>query len=697
MAENTPVLALLPPPALPWEVAHESRGRVRLRIPLLGKDPDRCAAVASQLRAVPGLRSVTATARLGTLTVRYAPRQLDRRQLDQCILDALAEPAGAARAEPGAGGGAVDASQLALLALGLAVTPLLPLPARYAVTTLAISPSLVGAFGELRRPRLGSGVQDAAALVVATLAGRYGTAQLNNFLHRLARYLEQQAVENVEAGLRQRVRLPQRSYPVHRQGRDLRLAPGALLAGDRLVLRDGDTIPVQGMVVAGEATVIRNGAREALPLAPGALLAAGARVGEGELHLALLQDWKDGSYRRLQSFVETVVREREGAGRYASGLADRLAPYSLLISSAVFGFTRSLRRSSSTLQADFGSALSLVAPVAVETAMASAAAGGILYRSGDAMEQLAAGDCFVFDKTGTLSDSAWHLTGVAPAAGVTAGQACTLLAEVVLHCLRPRVAGTHGEAPLPPVTTLTHHEMQQLTTHGLQLRRGGRLLGLLSAAQARERLGLATGGPAERNGDGTLQLCLTGDGELLALFSFDNPVASEAAATIAALRAEGVGEVHMITHEPDAAIPPALRTLDLDGIHASLDELDKQDFLAGLEARGRRVVLVSDGLFQARGSCLTVCLAASPEARQLDADVWLLWPQLESVTAAHRIARRAARRLARTQRTSVAGNGAVLLAASFDVISSTVAAMLSNSITLGLLQHARNDDEGTQP
>jgi Cu2+-exporting ATPase len=452
-------------------------------------------------------------------------------------------------------------------------------------------------------------------------------------------------------------------------------------------------VPLQAMVLAGDGDVVAGGATRGAVKA-GDLLAAGARVRSAAVEVVLLHDWADGSYRRLQAFIEMVIREREGAERDASGVSDRLAAYTLLVSGAVFGFTRSLRRTSSTLQADFGSALGLVTPVAVETAIASAAAGGVLFRSGAALSRLAEVDCVVFDKTGTLSDSHWYLEGVVVGDGVSAERATELFSQILIQCLRPPVAQACDRAELPAPTMLTHREVQEISAQGLQLQRDECGLSVMTAAQAHDRLGVDSARKIPRVHGSRLRLCLLEDGVGIAEFIYANPTAEGAAPLIEELRAAGIAEIHMITNESEREIPAELHDLDLDGSHAGLDELDKQQFIADLEARGRRVALVSDGLFQARGECLSVCLAASPDYRQLDADVWLLWPDLAGIAMAHKIARNAARMLDRSQRGNLLGNGAVLLAASFDLISSTTAAAISNAITLGLLQRSRELDGG---
>jgi cation transport ATPase len=196
---------------------------------------------------------------------------------------------------------------------------------------------------------------------------------------------------------------------------------------------------------------------------------------------------------------------------------------------------------------------------------------------------------------------------------------------------------------------------------------------------------------------GTAVHYLLADGCCVGRINLSNSLAPGCAEAIDALRGAGIGEIHMVTHEPASGVHPELAALALDGIHCELDELDKLQFIHGLIREGRRVALVSDGLFQARGDCLNLCLAARPETRQLDADVWLLWPDLSGIVAARKLATRASRVIDRNYRASLAVNGGVLLAASFDLLPPTVAAVLSNSVTLGMMRTALGLKEESLP
>jgi cation transport ATPase len=687
MTDADHALSLVQGDGLRWSIAHQSPGRIRYRVPALRREPARCRQLVAMLAAEPGVREVRASERVGSLTLRYSRRTLSRQAIDT-LLNAALEQVRSPVPDTSPEFIHHDPATLVLLLLGLVTTPLVPLPARYAITSAAIAPSLWRAASKLGRPQATRHLQDAASLLLATLAGRYGAAQVNNFLHVLARYTEQTAIASTEAGLRQGTRLEAAVYAVLRGGERLELGAEGLRAGDQLTLASRRVLPLDAVVLRGEASV-RQGTKHAQPgpVQPGDILVAGTAIEDGSIEVTLLQDWRDGSYYRLQSFVELAFRDREGAELYAMRLADKLAPYSLLVSSAVYGFTRDLSRASSTLQADFSSAMNLVTPVAVESAMYRAAMGGVLFRNGHAIEQLAAVDTVVFDRFGTLTEPLWHLDHCVPSATYQAQSLLDDFSAMVVACLRPQLSAQPGE--LPPVVSLTHQEVLAISAHGLHMSVRGRQLSLVSP-EALPRY-LDAEDPSLSDPDapaGTDVFYLLEDGGSLGRIYLANRLAPGCADTIDTLRAAGISEIHMVTHEQDTAVHPELAGLSLDGIHCELDELDKLQFIHGLIRRGRRVALVSDGLFQARGDCLNLCLAARPETRQLDADIWLLWPDLAGIVAARQLATQASRVIEKNYRASLAVNGGVLLAASFDLLPPTVAAILSNSVTLAMMRTA---------
>ncbi len=664
-----------------WQVRHDRPGRLRVVVPELLERRAACAALQARLLTWPGISRVDVSPRLGSVTIRYRRHHVSRRDVDGALLDGLDQPEPLNRElRP-----LPDVElKLVVLLVALAATPLLPRAGRLALTVATITPSLLQGVRELRQRGLANKVQDAAALLLTTVAGRFGAAQISNLMHVIAQQFETRAVVATEAGLRQQARPRLPLYTVRRGTETLRARAAQLCGGDCLTLEAGDVVPLDAMVLDGAARATHGFTTREFAIRGGDSLPAGSILREGRLELALLQSWSEGTLAHLEEFVEAAIQGRESADLYSLRLADRLAPYSILVAAAVYGFTRDLARSSSSMQADFGGSLNLSTPVAIEAAIAAGANCGLLFRSGAVIERVAAVDTIVFDRSGTLTAGDWSLQRVVPQGRRQKARAHRRLTEVLLRCCRRAVLDAAAADP-PLLQSLNHAEVQLLGEQGVQCRIGGRNCCVLEQDLAVQRFGIeAAAVPA-----GGLGLCLFEEGQLLARFEFGSALDPEAQLSLAALRAAGVSELHMITQEAPERLPEGLFDLGLDSIQAGLDEVGKLRYLNRLQKSGRRVALVSDGLLHAPGECLNICFSNGLATRQIDADVWILRAELPALLAARTLAQETAAKLQGNQRINVVANGAVLLAASFDLLPPALAALLSNGVTLGLIERGR--------
>jgi cation transport ATPase len=184
------------------------------------------------------------------------------------------------------------------------------------------------------------------------------------------------------------------------------------------------------------------------------------------------------------------------------------------------------------------------------------------------------------------------------------------------------------------------------------------------------------------------------DGTCAGIARFSDALSPGNIEAIEALREQGIGNLYLISHERAACLHPELTGLPLDGFHTDLSELEKMSFIQDLVDRGHRVGLVSDGLFRAGSDCLNLCLGAVPEARPLDADVWLMRSDIRGLATAHRLAQHSTARLKRGHRGSQASKGAMLLASSFDLVPPSLAAALGNAATLGMMRYTQNIKSG---
>jgi cation transport ATPase len=326
--------------------------------------------------------------------------------------------------------------------------------------------------------------------------------------------------------------------------------------------------------------------------------------------------------------------------------------------------------------------------------MAAGAAEGVLFRSGDAIEQLAGVDTLVFDRAGTLTRPEWRLAGVSGSRALPKAGCEALFAQVVTRCCRPPVAHAY-EGEVPRIGSLSHAELKKINGEGLHMRRDGQLLSVVGVETAVARFGVALSARQRHAAPGDVVICLLLDGRCVGVARFNNALAPGAASALVALRHAGIEQIHMITQESRERLHPDLCQLELDELQSQLVDLDKRRFVRDLIEAGRRVAVISDGLFRADGECLNICVGAEPEARPLEADVWLLRGDVRQLVPALALARRCRGLQKSQQRSNFGANGAVLLAASFDLLPPTAAAVLSNSVTLAMMHFARGFHTGS--
>ena len=176
--------------------------------------------------------------------------------------------------------------------------------------------------------------------------------------------------------------------------------------GDRIVVRTGNVIPLDGKVVEGEASVNQSSMTgESLPVRKisGSYAYAGTVVEEGECVIAVEKAMGGGRYDRIVKMIEESEKLKSTAENKASQLSDKLVPYTLGATALVYLLTRNITKMLAVLMVDFSCALKLAMPIAVLSAMREGGQHGISVKGGRLLEAVAKADTVVFDKTGTLT------------------------------------------------------------------------------------------------------------------------------------------------------------------------------------------------------------------------------------------------------------------------------------------------------
>ena len=283
-------------------------------------------------------------------------------------------------------------------------------------------------------------VLDAAAVGFSLWRKDYFTANSIVALLALGEYLEELS-EDKAAGLLKGLLKPQVEHVwVERDGKDVRVGVEEVVIGDWVVCGSGELIPVDGVVIDGDASVNQSSITgESIPvhLQSGDEALSGSVIEEGRLKIEARRVGSETGMARIGRFLENSLRTKSESQKKSDELADRLVPATLGLGLLLFLMTRDVRRAAAVLTVDYSCAIKLANPVAVRTAMYTAARSGVLNKGAYALDTLAHVDTVVFDKTGTLTRGVLEVTDIVSTAGMGEDDLLALAAAAEEHYAHP--------------------------------------------------------------------------------------------------------------------------------------------------------------------------------------------------------------------------------------------------------------------
>ncbi|GAB6197316.1 heavy metal translocating P-type ATPase [Lysobacter xanthus] len=504
-------------------------------------------------------------------------------------------------------------------------------------------PFLEGAWRELRHRRLGMDVLVATstllaytASVVETLRGGphvwYDAAVMFVFLLLVARTLEERArsVANAQVDALARAR-PVLATRERADGGVESVPVAALHVGDVAHVAAGEPVPADGVLLDAEARfeeALLTG--EAHPVArhAGEAVYAGTLCRDRPARVRIDRIGADTRLSELTRLVEQAQAHRPRLAQVADRIAGVFVVAMLLVALATFvGWrlhdpTRALEVTLAVLAISCPCALSLSIPAALAAAHGGLARIGLLATRPDALDRLARATDIVFDKTGTLTDGA---------AQVTAVQAFDIGEPAALHIA---AALEHGSTH--PLATA----FAGIDAPGASDVRLVPAMGLEGVVDGRHwRIGRADFA-AGREDDGALWL---GDGaKPTARFEIGEAMREDASAAIAGLRSQGL-RVHVASGDAATRVQALAQRLSIDAARARQTPEDKLAYTRGLQAAGRRVAMVGDGLNDApvlAGADVSIAIGSGAALAQRAADFVLTGRSLARLSQAIALARR---------------------------------------------------------
>lgn len=460
--------------------------------------------------------------------------------------------------------------------------------------------------------------------------------------------------------------------------------------GDVLVVYPGDRIPVDGRVLEGRALLDEHELTgESMPVLreEGELVYASTLMREGHLHIAVEQVGSETQAGRIVQLMRNAPVHDTQIENYAGKIADRIVLPSFLLAGAILVLTRNPTRAASILIADFATGIRVSVPTTVLAAITSAAHAGVLVRSGRALEQLAAVDTIVFDKTGTVTEGHPAIVDVrAVTSDVDVRDVLQIAASVEQRLTHPVAEAIVGYAAERGVTPGRRSEWHYDIGLGVRARVDGADV-LIGSDRLLERHGVEISGAGVSDGATGSRIYVAIDGRLRGVMSYADLVRAEAKQVIAQLRDRHGMEIHLLTGDRSETARAVGHDLDIPpaNVHGELFPEQKAAVVQELHHRGRRVAFVGDGINDLPAlaySDVSVSFGGATAVARETADVVLIENDLAALPAAVSVARDGLRLVRQNIGIVVGVNLLTTAAATLRGLAPTMAAVLHNGTTV---------------
>ena len=386
-------------------------------------------------------------------------------------------------------------------------------------------------------------------------------------------------------------------------GEPVETAPDDIAVGDRILVRPGEKIPLDGVVLSGVSTLdtaALTGESAPRDVQPGDDILSGCVNLTGVLTVEVQKPFGDSTVAKILDLVENAASKKAKAENFISRFARYYTPavviaaLLLAVVPPLFGglWSNWLRRALIFLVISCPCALVISIPLSFFGGIGGASARGILVKGGNYLELLARTKTVIFDKTGTLTQGVFRVAGVCPTDGCTPEQLLETAARTECHSSHP-IALSLRNAYGKPIDPALVTEVQEHPGHGIT----ARINGIITAA-GNDKLMATLGIDAPPAKDVGTLVHVAAEKQYLGCVVIADTIKSTAPAAIEALKKQGITTV-MLTGDSDAVGKAVAAGLELDAVYTQLlpaDKVHMAELLLASPNRKGALAYVGDGV-----------------------------------------------------------------------------------------------------
>ncbi|CAL7036107.1 heavy metal translocating P-type ATPase [Lactiplantibacillus plantarum] len=542
-----------------------------------------------------------------------------------------------------------------LIVLGMLSKYLLQFTLGYQVilavaSIIAVIPIAVRAWSALRNKVFSIELLVSIAVIGAFIIGEFNESAIVTFLFLFGSYLESKTLQKTRTAIKGLTDMSPTTATLVTDDGTEEVDVDDVDEGDVVLVKTGSQVPVDGIVVEGNGYLneasITGEARQINKQLDDSVY-SGTMVENGYLKIKATQVGDDTTFAKIIELVEEAQDTKSKAEKFIDRFAQYYTPAVLVLAVLVFAFSRDFRLAITVLVLGCPGALVIGAPVSNVAGIGNGAKRGILIKGGEVVDTFAKVDTLVFDKTGTLTEGNTAVTTMhtytnnadnqlALAAAIEGvsdhplGQAIVSYADQQSAGVAPVLDDTEtvkGQGICAQVgkQEVVIGNQKMLTAHNINL----------NPTQLKDLNDLQAGGQST--------VIMAVDGQVQLIFGIADTIRPGVKDSLAALKAQGIKKLVMLTGDNELTAQAVANELNLDEVHANLLPEEKVEYVKKLKAAGNMVAFIGDGINDSpsiANADIGIAMGSGTDVAIDTSDVVLMQSSFPALVHAHGLAKK---------------------------------------------------------
>jgi Cd2+/Zn2+-exporting ATPase len=440
------------------------------------------------------------------------------------------------------------------------------------------------------------------AIIASLIQGEYLTAAVVSFVMTMGGLIEQVTSESARKAIKSLVRISPETATVIADGEEKIVAIDNVSVGDRILIKPGDRIPVDALILSGVSAVDESAMTgEPLPVEKqiGDDILAGTLNHNGVITASVTKVGQDTTLGKVIKLVSEAELHRPEAVRLIDRYASWFTPVILICAAIAWFVTGDISRAVAVLIVGCPCALILAAPTATVAALGRAARAGILVKGGQYLERAAAVKAVLFDKTGTLTLGQPRVEEIACTEGIDEEEVLSCAASAEQHCTHPLARAILKAAHYAKIVVKGAENAFHEIGLGVRAMVDGSLVEVGSVAVGDN----TTAFPQHLQtcidisiSRGVTPLVVYRDKQPVGLLNVTDQVRPMANSTVKAFAQLGIGETAILSGDHDKAVQRVADKVGIRKVYGRLKPQDKVDVIKKYQDRHLPVMFIGDGV-----------------------------------------------------------------------------------------------------